>query len=145
MENVLTFDKFCNEKLNIKPITKGKLNELGNDYAVFKRNLLTMVDMIEHDPKYSGEIDRIDLRMQFDGTNSDIYSIPSNEKEMGELWDFIESNLKEGKGLSDNDGETYIFVDAYYNDDEYGAEFIDYSMTVRYSKDKGFVITIAEK
>lgn len=143
MEKILSYDKFCNEKLNIQPMTKDRLGEpLGSDYAVFKKNVLELIDMIKHDSEYGNEIDKIDFRMQFDQINSDIFPIPSNAKEMTELWNFVESNLKKGNGFHDGKDESYIFIDAYYNDDS--AECIDYSMTVRYNANKEFVITICE-
>jgi hypothetical protein len=144
MEKILSYNKFCNEKLNIQPMTKDRLNEpLGSDYAVFKKNVLELIDMIKHDSEYGNEIDKIDFRMQFDQVNSDIFPIPSNAKEMTELWNFVESNLKQGNGFHDGKDESYIFIDAYYNGND-SAECIDYSMTVRYNANKEFVITIIE-
>lgn len=144
MTNILKLDDFAkiDESVNIQPVTKERLNSAVQgvtDYDKFKGALLRMISKIKRDPRYRNELDKIDLRVQFDTLNSDIYTIPSNENEIKKMWADFEDNLKAGNGFDGNDGGKEVYLDAYYNDETINsADFIDYSMTVEYTKDKEF-------
>lgn len=146
--NILDYDNFVSEKLDIKPVSKNTLVSFSDGYNLFKSYLKRLMEDLKNDSDLKGEIDRLDMRASFgDGDISGLtYSIPKTEKEFKEMWDDLNERFDQGDFYDDGeDGEVYMFYDVYYNDTESNsADYVDHYLYVycnraekRYRFDEG--------